>query len=124
VQSHGQAVSEGVAGSRVAVNLVGIEKDEVARGDTLCSPGSFRPSDLIDVRIRLLPSAPPVPHRARIRLHLGSDEAIGRLMLLDRSRVDPGNEADAQIRLDESVVAAAGDLFVPPVLANDDNRRR
>jgi selenocysteine-specific elongation factor len=112
VQSHGQAVSEGVAGSRVAVNLVGIEKDEVARGDTLCSPGSFRPSDLIDVRIRLLPSAPPVPHRARIRLHLGSDEAIGRLMLLDRSRVDPGNEAVAQIRLDGSVVAAAGDLFV------------
>ena len=112
VQSHGQAVAEGVAGSRVAVNLVGIEKDEVARGDALCSPSSFRPSDLIDVRMRLLVSAPPVPHRARIRLHLGSDEAIGRLMLLDRNRVDPGNEATAQVRLDESVVAAAGDLFV------------
>ncbi len=112
VQSHGQAVSAGVAGSRVAVNLVGIEKNEVARGDALCSPGSFRPSDLIDVRVRLLPSAPPVPHRARIRLHLGSDEELGRLMLLDRSRVDPGNEATAQIRLDGSVVAAAGDLFV------------
>ncbi len=112
VQSHGQAVAEGVAGSRVAVNIVGIEKDEVARGDTLCAPGSFRPSDLIDVQMRLLASAPPVPHRARIRLHLGSDEAIGWLMLLDRSRVDPGSEATAQIRLDGSVVAAAGDLFV------------
>ncbi len=112
VQSHGQAVAEGVAGSRVAVNLVGIEKDEVARGDTLCSPGSFRPSDLIDVRARLLASARRVPHRARIRLHLGSDEALGRLMLLDRSHVDPGNETTAQIRLDGSVVAAAGDLFV------------
>lgn len=112
VQSHGQAVAEGVAGSRVAVNLVGIEKDEVARGDSLCSPDSFRPSDLIDVRMRLLAAASPVPHRARIRLHLGSDEAIGRLILLDRSRVDPGNEATAQIRLDRSVVAAAGDSFV------------
>lgn len=112
VQSHGQTVSEGVAGSRVAVNLVGIEKDEVARGNALCSPGSFRPSDLIDVRVRLLASVPPVPHRARIRLHLGSDEAIGRLMLLDRTRVDSGNEATAQIRLDGPVVAAAGDLFV------------
>jgi len=112
VQSHGQAVAEGVAGSRVAVNLVGIEKDEVARGDTLCSPGSFRPSDLIDVRVRLLASARRVPHRTRIRLHLGSDEALGRLMLLDRSHVDPGNETTAQIRLDGLVVAAAGDLFV------------
>jgi selenocysteine-specific elongation factor len=112
VQSHGQAVSEGIAGSRVAVNLVGIEKDEIARGDVLCAPGSFRPSDLLDVRVRLLASAPPVPHRARIRVHLGSGEAIGRLMLLDRSRVDPGNEAIAQIRLDGSLVAAAGDLFV------------
>ncbi len=112
VQSHGQGVAEGVAGSRVAVNLVGIDKDEVARGDTLCSPGSFRPSDLIDVRVRLLASARRVPHRARIRLHLGSDEALGRLMLLDRSHLDPGNETTAQIRLDGSVVAAAGDLFV------------
>ncbi len=112
VQSHGQTVSEGVAGSRVAVNLVGIEKDEVARGDALCSPGSFRPSDLIDVRMRLLDSTRPVPHRARIRLHLGSDEAIGRLMLLDRTRVDPGNEATAQIHLDGPVVTASGDLFV------------
>jgi selenocysteine-specific elongation factor len=112
VQSHGHAVSEGVAGSRVAVNLVGIEKDEIARGDVLCSPGSFRPSDLIDARVRLLDSAPPVPHRARIRVHLGSDEALGRLMLLDRIRLDPGSETTVQIRLDESVVAAARDVFV------------
>lgn len=112
VQSHGQAVATGIPGSRVAVNLVGVDKNEVARGDVLCAPGGFRPTKLIDARLRLLASAPPVLHRGRIRLHLGSDEAIGRLMLLDKSRLEPRDEATAQILLDKAVVAASGDQFV------------
>ncbi len=112
VQSHSQAVPVGIAGSRVAVNLAGVEKDEIARGNVLTAPGIFRPTDLIDARVRLLASAPPMPHLARIRVYLGSDEAIGRLALLDRPRLEPGDTAAAQIRLEQPMVAAAGDPFV------------
>jgi selenocysteine-specific elongation factor len=112
VQSHGQAVSAGIAGSRVAVNLTGVEKDEVGRGDVLSTPGAFRPTNLIDVRVRLLPASPMLLHLARTRIYIGSDEAIGRLVLLDRSRIEPADSATAQIRLEKPIVAAAGDAFV------------
>ncbi len=112
VQSHGQTIPVGVAGSRVAVNLVGVEKSEIERGNTLCTPGVFSPTDLLDVRISLLPSAPVLPHRARVRIYHGSDEAIGRLILLDRPRLEPGASAVAQVKVEKPVVAADGDPFV------------
>lgn len=112
VQSHGQNVPAGAAGSRVAVNLVGVEKDEVSRGDVLCTPGVYDPTLLIDVRLRLLPTAPALRHLSRVRLYLGSDEAIGRVALLDRARLEPGDAAVGQIRLEKPVVAALNDPFV------------
>lgn len=112
VQSHSQSVAAGIAGSRVAVNLAGVEKNEIARGNVLTTPGIFRPTDLIDARVRLLASAPPASHRARIRVYLGSDEAIGRLVLLDRPRLEPGDTAATQIQLEKPLVAASGDPFV------------
>lgn len=112
VQSHGQNVPAGAAGSRVAVNLVGVEKDEVSRGDVLCTPGVYDPTLLIDVRLRLLPTAPALRHLSRVRLYLGSDEAIGRVALLDRARLEPGDAAVGQIRLEKPIVAALNDPFV------------
>jgi len=112
VQSHGESVAAGIAGSRVAANLAGIEKKEITRGNVVCAPGVFKPTNLMDVRIRLLADAPVLPHLTRIRLYLGSDEAIGRLSLLDRPRLDAGGSAVAQVRLETSIVAATGDPFV------------
>ncbi len=112
VQSHGNAVDAGAAGSRVAVNLVGLEKDEIQRGDVLGTPGVFQPVLQMDARVRLLRHAKPLAHLSRIRLHLGTDEAIGRVYLLDRQRLEPGDQAIAQIRLESSLVAGVGDPFV------------
>ncbi len=112
IQVHGQEAQEALAGSRVALNLVGVEKEEVRRGDVLCVPRTFQPTTLIDVRVRLLPTAPPQTHLARVRLYIGADEAIGRLMLLDRPRLKPADEAVGQIRLEKPIVAAAKDPIV------------
>src|SRR2546427_1027266 len=112
VQSHGESVAAGIAGSRVAANLAGIEKNEIERGNVLVAPGVFRPTDLIDVHIQLLAVSPALPHLARIRLYLGSEEAIGRLSLLDRPRLEAGSSAAAQVRLEKSIVAATGDPLV------------
>ncbi len=112
VQSHGVVVEEAHAGQRVALNLVGIAKREVIRGHVLASPHSFRPTTVLDVRVRLLPEAPPLSHHGRIRLYVGADEVIGRVRLLDRERLTPGDTAVAQVRLERPTVAARGDPFV------------
>lgn len=112
IQVHGHDVSEAHAGSRVALNLPGIDKDEVRRGDVISSPGVFLPTSLIDVRLQLLPTSPVLPHRTRIRLYLGADEAIGRLLLLDRAKLNPGEPAVGQILLETPIVAASKDPIV------------
>lgn len=112
VQSHGASVPAGLAGSRVAVNLTGIEKGEIERGNVLAAPGVFTPTRRLDVHLRLLPGVPPLPHLARIRLYLGSDEVIGRVALLDRRRLEPGEETLTQIRLERDTIANADDPVV------------
>ncbi|HET8679633.1 MAG TPA: selenocysteine-specific translation elongation factor, partial [bacterium] len=112
VQVHGETVSEAQAGSRVAANLSGIDKDEIVRGDVLATPGAFRPTDRLDVRLRLLPGAPRLAHSARLHLHLGAGEVIGRVALIDRGPLEPGDEGLAQLRLERPVVAVHGDRFI------------
>jgi selenocysteine-specific elongation factor len=112
LQSHGQAIPEALAGQRVAANLVGVAKDEIARGDVLVTPGSMQPTTLVDARIRLTAGAPPLPHNARVRVYAGADEVIGRVRLLDRAQLPPGASAPVQVRLERPAVVARGDPFV------------
>ena len=112
VQSHGVAVGEAAAGQRVALNLVGAAKDEIERGHVLASPRSLQPTALLDVRVRLLAGAPPLSHHERIRMYAGADEVIGRLRLLDRGRLGPGETGVGQLRLERPTIVARGDAFV------------
>ncbi|HEV2440186.1 MAG TPA: selenocysteine-specific translation elongation factor [bacterium] len=112
LQSHGIAVVEAAAGQRVALNLAGVGKDEVTRGDVLASPGTIEPSQSLDARIRLLRHAPALPDRARVRLYVAADEVIGRVRLLDRTRLEPGDSTVAQLLLERPAVAVRGDPFV------------
>jgi selenocysteine-specific elongation factor len=112
VQVHGQSVATAPAGSRVAVNLAGVDKDEVRRGDVLATPGAFTATDRLDVRLRMLPSVPAVGHAARVHVHVGAGEAIARVAMVDRPRLAPGDEALVQLRLDRPIVAVHGDRFV------------
>ncbi|MDQ7841635.1 MAG: selenocysteine-specific translation elongation factor [bacterium] len=112
VQVHGEAVGEAAAGSRAAVNVTGIEKNEVGRGDVLATPGAFRVTDRLDVRLRMLPRAPALRHAARLHVHIGAGETIARVALIGSAALGPGEEALAQLRLDKPVVAVHGDRFV------------
>ncbi|MBM3469694.1 MAG: selenocysteine-specific translation elongation factor [Armatimonadetes bacterium] len=112
VQVHGEPVQEATAGSRAAVNLAGIEKSEVCRGDVLATPGAFRVTDRLDVRLRMLPRAPTLRHAARLHVHIGAGETIARVALIGRTALGPGEEGLAQLRMDRPVVAVHGDRFV------------
>jgi selenocysteine-specific elongation factor len=113
LQVHNQGVKEAIAGQRTAVNLQGIEKAELQRGDVLITPGRFPATYMLDVSLSLLADAPrPLKHRARVRFHIGTSEIMGRVVLLDRDELQPGEEAFAQLRLEEPAVAAPQDRYV------------
>ncbi len=113
IQVHNEKSGVAYAGQRVAVNLQGIEMNEIKRGYLLATPGAFTPSFRIDARLRLLSGGTrTIRNWNRIRFHLGTDEVLGRVVLLDRDELNPGEEAFAQIILEKQIVAHKGDAFV------------
>ncbi|HSS60290.1 MAG TPA: selenocysteine-specific translation elongation factor [Candidatus Limnocylindrales bacterium] len=113
LQRHNQKVDSVGPGSRVAANLIGIEKSEVSRGDVLARPRAIVPSRRIDAKVRVLASAPhPLRHGMELLLHAGTAEVAARLIVLDADAVEPGAEGWVQLYLERSIAAAAGDRFV------------
>ena len=113
VQVFGKDVAEAVTGERVALAVHGVSREDLGRGDWLFTPDAAGPSSMVDVRFELLKDAPrSLRTRARIRFHLGASEVIGRMHLLDREELKPGEGALAQLRLESPAVALQGDRFV------------
>ncbi len=112
LQSHGKAVREAFAGQRVALNLQGVEKDELERGDVVVSPGRFLPVPAMDVKLELLAGAPVVKTGASVHFHLGTSEKVARVILYGRQELKGGESCYAQLRLSGPVVAQGGDRFV------------
>ncbi|MDH5752602.1 MAG: selenocysteine-specific translation elongation factor, partial [Deltaproteobacteria bacterium] len=84
MQVHGQGVEDIQCGQRAAINLIGLSKEEISRGDQLAAPGSLLSSYIINVELKLLKDSPRnLTQRTRIRMHLGTREAIGRIVLLE-----------------------------------------
>ncbi|MDR3555861.1 MAG: selenocysteine-specific translation elongation factor [Syntrophobacteraceae bacterium] len=113
IQVHGNDVEEVLPGQRTAVNLQGMERALIERGNVLASAGALHPSPMVDVQLQLLRSAPrPLKHRAKIRFHTGTAEHLATVVLLDREELKPGDKTFAQVRLDQPTAVLRGDRFV------------
>jgi selenocysteine-specific elongation factor len=114
VQVHGRAVERAEAGQRTAVNLVGVEASAIERGMVLAPQGRLRPTQIMDVRLEVLKSAPrALRSRARVRVHLGAAEVLGRIRVLaGAGQVAPGEQGFAQLRLESPVVALPSERFI------------
>ncbi|MEK7386628.1 MAG: SelB C-terminal domain-containing protein, partial [candidate division NC10 bacterium] len=113
LQTHGHPVTEARAGQRTAVNLQGVERAAIDRGDVLGLAGTLVPSLLVDGTLELLEDAPrPVKSRTRVRFHAGTSEIMARVLLLDRPELAPGQTAFARFRLEAPLVVLPGDRFV------------
>lgn len=113
IQVNGQNVSRAFPGQRVAVNLAGIGKEEISRGEILAAADSMESTMMADVKLRLLKSG----HRslksgARVHLYHGAAELICKVILLDREVMKPGEEAVVQLRMEQQTAMKAGDHFV------------
>ncbi|MCK4623017.1 MAG: selenocysteine-specific translation elongation factor [Desulfuromonadales bacterium] len=113
VQVHGQPAAEARAGQRVALNLSGVAREQVPHGSVVGTPGLFRASERIDVRLQLLKESPrPVKFRDQLHFHLGTARTVARAVLLDRDELVPGEEAFVQLTLDQPLLAHRGDRFI------------
>lgn len=113
LQTHGQPVPRALAGQRTAVNLQGLERAAIERGDVVALAGTLLPSTIVDGTLELLADAPrPLKSRDRVRFHAGTSEIMARVLLLDRAQLDPGQSAHGRFRLEEPLVARPGDRFV------------
>lgn len=113
IEVHGDSRQQAEAGERTSLQLVGVDLEQVARGHELTAPGVYRATTSLLVRCRLLATAPePLDGSSPVRLHVNAAQRIGKLRPLDAARLMPGQEAVAEIRLDEPLVAVHGDRFV------------
>ena len=113
IQVHNQPVDTAWAGQRTAINLQGIEKSTIERGNVLVRPKTVWPSKRLDVFVEFLASnSKNLKNRALVRLHTGTSEIIARIILLDKDELAPGRKAFAQLVLESADVIVAGDRFV------------
>ncbi len=113
LQVHGEPVEKSTAGLRTAVNLQGLERTEVFRGDIIGHRGELKTTYMLDVHLEHLADAPrPLKTRNRIRFHAGTAEIMGRISLIGRDVLEPGDSTFAQIRLEEPIVVLPRDRFV------------
>jgi selenocysteine-specific elongation factor len=102
----------GLAGQRCALNLVGIDKTSLSRGDWLADPRALLPSLRIDVRLRTLAGSAIIKNRAMLHIHLGTAHRVARITLLEGESLQTEAGAFAQLVFDSPICASPGDAFI------------
>ena len=112
LQRHGTATDRVAAGERAAVALTGVDREQLDRGQMLLTGAGWEPAHVLTADLHLLADAPaPLRPRQRVRVHLGTAEVLARVGLLDQP-LTPGGRTIAQLRLEQPLVARAGDRIV------------
>ena len=114
LQVHHQPAKTAFAGQRAAINLSGVSKDDLERGEVLVSSEHFIVTNTIDVAIRVVEDLEHlVKQRTPIKCHIGTAEVMGRIVFFDRNELKEDNgEILCQLRLDEKIVTKRGDRFI------------
>lgn len=122
LQTHKEVVEQAVPGSRVAINLSGVDKDALKRGDVVTSPGWLHPTTLVDVRLRYLPdilwpdlghfAQRPLRHNTRLKFYSRAAEGMARVRLLGKETLVPGGTGWVQLELQEPVALVKGDRYI------------
>ncbi len=122
LQTHKEKIERAVPGSRVAVNLSGVDKDELKRGDVVVSPGWLRGTTLVDLQMRYLPEVlwsdlgqfaqRPLRHNTGLKFYTGASEVMARVRLLGREALLPGQVGWVQLELQEPVAMVKGDHYI------------
>lgn len=114
IQVHHKQAQKAYAGQRTAINLSGVSREDLERGDVLVSSEHFIVTKTVDVAIRVVEDLEHmVKQRMPIKLHVGTTEVMGRIVFFDRNEVKEENgEILCQLRLEEEILTKRGDRFI------------
>jgi selenocysteine-specific elongation factor len=113
LQTHKKKEDFAVPGSRTAVNISGLDLDQVQRGNWLARPGQYRPTQRVDVYFRLLHDATSVlKHSSEVKMFIGAAEVLARVRLLGAEELHPGESGWLQLELRDAIVAVRGDRYI------------
>jgi selenocysteine-specific elongation factor len=112
LHSHGKPIQTAYAGQRVAINLQGVEKEELTRGDSAVLPGRLTPTKIIDAKVELLRNAPVLKNKSLVHFHLATSETIARIIIYGRDELKAEESFYCQFRLQEPVVSMSGDRYI------------
>jgi selenocysteine-specific elongation factor len=113
LQTHDSAVEKLLTGYRGAINLAGIQKHQLYRGQILTELNRYEPATLFNAHVSVLSSSPlPLKNLMRVRIHVHTIEVIGRIIIINRKDLPPGQEAFIQVRLEKKIYATFQDRFI------------
>lgn len=115
VQVHSERVARAHAGQRVAMNVAGVEREQISRGDIIAAPGTLTVTDRFDARFTYLGfpgDDKPFESGTRVHVHHGTREVLGRVLLMEREALSVGESSLAQIRLEEPLAPRYDDRFI------------
>jgi len=112
LEVHGNAEDQVTAGQRTALNLVGVAKEDLARGMVLAPPARLAATSRVDVTLTLLPSAKPLKDRSRVHMHAFTWETVATVALHGGGQMAPGESRPAQLRLADPTLLLPGDRFI------------
>jgi selenocysteine-specific elongation factor len=114
LQSHGETLRKAFAGQRVAMNLQGVSKDEIQRGDVITVPEKIKTSNVIDAELDMLKdsSISTLKSRSLVHFHTGTTELTGRIIIYDKDELKPGDKAYCQFRFKIPIAVMAGDRYI------------
>lgn len=112
IHAHDAPAEEAIAGQRTALNLQGLEREQIQRGDVLTVPNVFETAALLDVRLTLLPNSMPLTHNSMVRFHHLTADSLARITLPEGETLNPGGSGFVQLRLQKQVFALYGDRFI------------
>jgi selenocysteine-specific elongation factor len=112
LQTHGSSVEKAYAGQRIGLNLQGVERELLNRGDVVVPPDRFIATHALDVRLEMLADAPPLKSRSRVHFYSGTSETVARLIIYGADEVKAGESCFCQLRLENPVVSLSGDRYI------------
>ena len=112
IQVHNQSTENASAGDRCALNLSGIEKADIERGDVIAFQGIIKPTRIVDAVLYTVKGKEGLSHNQRVHVHIGTKEVLARVRILGAEEIPGGNKGYIQIRFEEPVVALREDRFI------------
>ena len=113
IQTYGNDVEQAVAGQRTAINLSGVRKEDIRRGDVIAAKSAVSVTGMLDVKLKIFDSSERmVLNNSRVHLYCGSKEVLTKVILMDRDALSAVEEAYVQFRLEEPIAVRRGDRFI------------